>query len=169
MSHVFAFTCHAVLIELASCALPLHAIFVLVAFQVGIGLRAFFSAGDTLTAIACTLTAIGLLWLLFKTRAKPALELSAFHPVSRDFAFIVDRGVASGDIVRAAQGVDKKLITSVGVFDVYEGKGVPEGKKSVAIAVRLQPKDKTLTDAEIEAAAGKIVAAAVKLGATLRS
>jgi phenylalanyl-tRNA synthetase beta chain len=61
------------------------------------------------------------------------------------------------------------LIDSVSVFDVYEGKGVPEGKKSIAIAVRLQPKDKTLTDPEIEAVAQKIVAAALKLGAVLRS
>ncbi|GCC49635.1 hypothetical protein chiPu_0033980, partial [Chiloscyllium punctatum] len=58
------------------------------------------------------------------TRAKPVLELSAFQPVSRDFAFIVDRSVKAGDIVRAAQNVDKKLITDVTVFDVYEGKGI---------------------------------------------
>ena len=64
------------------------------------------------------------------TRAKPVLELSPFQPVSRDFAFIVDRGVKAGDIVRAAQGVDKKLITDVTVFDVYEGKGIDDGKKS---------------------------------------
>ena len=64
------------------------------------------------------------------TRAKPVLELSSFQPVSRDFAFIVDRSVKAGDIVRAAQGVDKKLITDVTVFDVYEGKGIDDGKKS---------------------------------------
>jgi phenylalanyl-tRNA synthetase beta chain len=91
------------------------------------------------------------------TRAKPALELSAFQPVSRDFAFIVDRGVKAADIVRAAQGVDKKLITGVTVFDVYEGKGIDEAKKSVAIAVTLQPREKTLTDQEIDAVAAKIV------------
>lgn len=56
------------------------------------------------------------------------IELSAFQPVSRDFAFIVDRSVKAGDIVRAAQGVDKKLITGVSVFDVYEGKGIDDGK-----------------------------------------
>lgn len=91
------------------------------------------------------------------TRAKPALELSAFQPVSRDFAFIVDRTVKAGDIARAAQGVDKKLITSVGVFDVYEGKGIDDGKKSVAIAVTMQPREKTMTDQEIDAVAAKIV------------
>ncbi len=103
------------------------------------------------------------------TRAKPTLELSAFHPVSRDFAFSVDRGVRAGDIVRAAQGVDKKLITAVTVFDVYEGKGIDEAKKSVAIAVTIQPRDKTLTDQEIDAIGGKIVAEVTKkTGGVLR-
>jgi phenylalanyl-tRNA synthetase beta chain len=103
------------------------------------------------------------------TRAKPVLELSAFQPVSRDFAFIVDRGVKAGDIVRAAQSVDKKLISSVTVFDIYEGKGIDDNKKSVAIAVTLQPRDKTLTDQEIDAVAGKIVAeVAKKTGGALR-
>ncbi|WP_315723168.1 MULTISPECIES: phenylalanine--tRNA ligase subunit beta [unclassified Bradyrhizobium] len=103
------------------------------------------------------------------TRAKPVLELSAFQPVSRDFAFIVDRKVKAGDIVRAAQGVDKKLITDVTVFDVYEGKGIDDGKKSVAIAVTLQPRDKTMTDEEIDAVAAKITAdVAKKTGGTLR-
>jgi len=91
------------------------------------------------------------------TRAKPVLELSAFQPVSRDFAFIVDRAVKAGDIVRAAQGVDRKLIAAVTVFDVYEGKGIDDGKKSVAIAVTMQPRDKTMTDQEIDAVAAKIV------------
>ena len=83
------------------------------------------------------------------------LELSAFQPVSRDFAFIVDRSVKAGDIVRAAQGVDKKLITDVTVFDVYEGKGIDDGKKSIAIAVTIQPREKTLTDQEIDAVAAQ--------------
>jgi phenylalanyl-tRNA synthetase beta chain len=104
------------------------------------------------------------------TRAKPALELSPFQPVSRDFAFIVDRGVKAGDIVRAAQGADRKLITDVTVFDVYEGKGVDEGKKSIAIAVTIQPREKTLTDQEIEAVAAKIVTEVTKkTGGTLRA
>jgi phenylalanyl-tRNA synthetase beta chain len=91
------------------------------------------------------------------TRAKPVLELSAFQPVSRDFAFIVDRTVKAGDIARAAQGAEKKLITAVTVFDVYEGKGIDADKKSVAIAVTMQPREKTMTDQEIEAVAAKIV------------
>ncbi|MBI5261503.1 MAG: phenylalanine--tRNA ligase subunit beta [Bradyrhizobium sp.] len=103
------------------------------------------------------------------TRAKPALELSAFQPVSRDFAFIVDRTVKAGDIVRAAQGADKKLITGVTVFDVYEGKGIEDGRKSIAIEVTIQPREKTLTDQEIEAVAAKIVAEVTKkTGGTLR-
>ena len=104
------------------------------------------------------------------TRAKPLIELSAFQPVTRDFAFIVDRTVKAGDIVRAAQGVDKKLITGVNVFDVYEGKGIDDGKKSVGIAVTIQPREKTLTDQEIEAVAAKIVADVTKkTGGTLRA
>jgi phenylalanyl-tRNA synthetase beta chain len=103
------------------------------------------------------------------TRAKPVLELSAFQPVSRDFAFTVDRGVKAGDIVRAAQGADKQLITAVTVFDVYEGKGIDDGKKSVAIAVTIQPREKTLTDQEIDAVAAKIVAEVnKKTGGALR-
>jgi phenylalanyl-tRNA synthetase beta chain len=103
------------------------------------------------------------------TRAKPVLELSPFQPVSRDFAFIVDRGVRAADIVRSAQSVDKKLITGVTVFDVYEGKGIDEDKKSIAIAVTMQPREKTLTDQEIDAVAAKIVAEVTKkTGGTLR-
>jgi phenylalanyl-tRNA synthetase beta chain len=103
------------------------------------------------------------------TRAKPPLELSAFQPVSRDFAFIVDRAVKAGDIVRTAQGTDRKLITEVTVFDVYEGKGIDEGKKSIAIAVTMQPREKTMTDEEIDAVAAKIVAEVTKkTGGTLR-
>jgi phenylalanyl-tRNA synthetase beta chain len=104
------------------------------------------------------------------TRAKPTLTLSPFQPVARDFAFIVDRNVAAADIVRAAQGADKNLVSAVDVFDLYEGKGIETGKKSLAISVTIQPVEKTLTDAEIEAIAAKIVAeVSKKTGATLRS
>jgi phenylalanyl-tRNA synthetase beta chain len=103
------------------------------------------------------------------TRAKPQLELSAFQPVSRDFAFVVDAKVKAGDIVRTAQNVDRKLITGVTVFDVYEGKGIEAGKKSIAIAVTLQPRDKTMTDEDIEAVGKKIVAEVSKrTGGVLR-
>ncbi len=104
------------------------------------------------------------------TRAKPALELSPFQPVERDFAFVVDRAVKAADIVRAAQSADRKLIASVSVFDIYEGKGIEPGKKSIAIAVTLQPRDKTMTDAEIEALAAKIIAEVGKrTGGVLRA
>ncbi|HWW47391.1 MAG TPA: phenylalanine--tRNA ligase subunit beta [Xanthobacteraceae bacterium] len=103
------------------------------------------------------------------TRAKPLLDLPPFQPVSRDFAFIVSRDVKAQDIVRAAQGADKKLITGVTVFDVYAGKGIDDDKKSVGIAVTLQPRDKTLTDQEIDAVAAQIVAEVTKkTGGVLR-
>ena len=92
------------------------------------------------------------------TRAKPTLELSPFQPVTRDFAFVVDRAVKAADIVRTAQAVDRKLIAGVSVFDVYEGQGIEAGKKSVAIAVTIQPREKTMTEPEIDALAAKIVA-----------
>jgi phenylalanyl-tRNA synthetase beta chain len=91
------------------------------------------------------------------TRTKPALDLSPFQPVERDFAFVVERNVKAADIVRAAASADRKLITAVTVFDVYEGQGIAAGKKSIAIAVTIQPRERTMTDAEIEALAAKIV------------
>ena len=104
------------------------------------------------------------------TRAKPVLELSQFQPVERDFAFVVDRAVKAADILRATQSVDRKLISNVTVFDVYEGKGINPGKKSIAIAVTLQPRDKTMTDQEIDAVAAKIVAEVGKrTGGVLRA
>ncbi len=103
------------------------------------------------------------------TKARPKLVVSAFQPVERDFAFLVDTAVEADKLVRAARGADKALITAARVFDLYAGKGVPAGKKSLAIAVTLQPVERTLTDAEIEAVCDKIVAAVVKAtGATLR-
>jgi len=104
------------------------------------------------------------------TRAKPALDLSPLQPVRRDFAFVVERNVKAADVVRAAAGVDRKLISSVNVFDVYEGPGIEPGKKSLAIEVTLQPRERTMTDAEIEALAAKIVAEVGKrVGGVLRA
>ena len=71
--------------------------------------------------------------------------------------------------MKAAQGAERSLVSDIGVFDVYQGKGLPEGAKSIAISVKLQPRERTLTDAEIEAAIAKIVAeVSKKTGATLR-
>jgi phenylalanyl-tRNA synthetase beta chain len=100
---------------------------------------------------------------------RPLLRLSVFQPVERDFAFIVDRDVAAETLLRAARGVDRKLVTDIRLFDVYEGKGLPDGKKSLAVAVTLQPQEATLTDAEIEAFSSRLVAAVEKAtGGTLR-
>jgi phenylalanyl-tRNA synthetase beta chain len=105
-----------------------------------------------------------------KSKARPTFSPSPFQPVERDFAFVVDAKTPADDLLRAARNAERNLIERADVFDVYEGKGVPEGRKSLAITVRLQPKDKTLTDAEIDAIAAKIVAAVSKAtGATLRS
>ena len=103
------------------------------------------------------------------TKTRPAVELAPLMPLSRDFAFVVSEEVNAGDLVRAVSGVDKTLIADARVFDLYRGAGVPEGSKSLAIEVRLQPREKTLTDAEIEVLSSKIVAAAQNLGAVLRS
>jgi len=103
-------------------------------------------------------------------KGRAALELSDLPAVERDFAFVVDAGVTAEQIVKAARSVDRALIEQISVFDVYEGKGVPEGKKSLAISVRMQPRNRTLTDAEIEDMTRKIVAAVIKAtGGTLRS
>ncbi len=103
------------------------------------------------------------------TRAKPALEKADLMPLSRDFAFVVDEHVRAADLVRAAIGADKALVADVVLFDVYRGAGVAAGKKSLAIEVTLQPKDKTLADADIDAASQRIVAAVMKAtGGALR-
>jgi phenylalanyl-tRNA synthetase beta chain len=104
-----------------------------------------------------------------RTRAKPPVELPPFQPVERDFAFIVNRNVKADDLVRAAQTVDRKLITGITVFDVYDGAGIDPDKKSIAIAVTLQPRERTLTDQEIDAVSAKIVAEVSKrTGGVLR-
>jgi phenylalanyl-tRNA synthetase beta chain len=103
------------------------------------------------------------------TKMKPKLKLAEFQPVTRDLAFVVDAGVAAGEMARLAAQADRALIADVAVFDIYEGDKVEAGKKSVALAVTLQPTEKTLTDAEIEAVAGKVVAEMDKrFGASLR-
>jgi phenylalanyl-tRNA synthetase beta chain len=97
-----------------------------------------------------------------KSATKPPLDASDLQAVKRDFAFLLDANVAAAEVVRAATSADRALITAVGVFDVFTGQGVPQGKKSLAIEVTLQPREKTLTDQEIEAVAAKIVAAVQK-------
>jgi phenylalanyl-tRNA synthetase beta chain len=104
-----------------------------------------------------------------KKRKKGAPDLPAFQPLRRDFAFLADAGVSSEALVRAARNADKALVTDVVLFDRYEGDKLPEGKVSLALQVTLQPRERTLTDAEIEAATQKVVAAVTKAtGAVLR-
>ena len=103
-----------------------------------------------------------------KSKARGSANLANLMPLTRDFAFVVEDGKAAGDLVRAVAGADKALIADVRVFDVYRGAGVPEGMKSVALEVVIQPREATLTEAEIEALSARVLAAAGKFGATLR-
>ena len=93
-----------------------------------------------------------------KGRTRPAFDAAHLLPVTRDFAFVIDKAVPAGDVVKAALAADKALIADVSVFDVFEGGSLGADKKSLAIAVTLAPKEKTLTDQEIEAVSSKIVA-----------
>jgi phenylalanyl-tRNA synthetase beta chain len=101
-----------------------------------------------------------------KTKAK--LEASAFMPLTRDFAFVAKADLPASDLIRAVAQVDKSLISEVSLFDRYQGQGVADGEVSLGLEVTLQPRERTLTDAEIEAVSTKIIAAAAKLGARLR-
>ncbi|HTI79290.1 MAG TPA: phenylalanine--tRNA ligase subunit beta, partial [Acetobacteraceae bacterium] len=104
-----------------------------------------------------------------KRRRKSAPDLPAFQPIRRDFAFLVDAAVSADAVVRAARGAERTLIAGVALFDVYQGDRLAAGKKSLAIEVTFQPRERTLTDAEIEAACQKVVAAVTKAtDATLR-
>jgi len=104
-----------------------------------------------------------------KRRRRAAPDLPLFQPVRRDFAFLVDMAVSADAVLRAARGAERTLIAGVSLFDVYAGDKVPEGKKSLAVEVVFQPRERTLTDAEIEAACQKVVSAVVKAtGASLR-
>ncbi len=97
-----------------------------------------------------------------KRRRKAPPDLPAFQPVRRDFAFLVDAAVTADALIRAARGADRALIAGVVLFDRYEGERLPDGKVSLAIEVTFQPRERTLTDAEIEAACQKVVAAVTK-------
>jgi len=104
------------------------------------------------------------------TKARPLLQLSPYQPVQRDFAFVVDKDLPAETLLKAARQADKKLVTAVRLFDLYEGKGLPEGKKSLAIEVTLQPQDATLTDAALDGFSKKLVEQVEKAtGGVLRS
>ncbi|MBB5711987.1 phenylalanine--tRNA ligase subunit beta [Sphingomonas xinjiangensis] len=99
---------------------------------------------------------------------RPAYTPPALQAVTRDFAFLVPDTLVAGDLVRTVKGADKGVITDARLFDLFVGQGVPEGQKSLAVEITLQPGEKSFTDADIKAVADKVVAAAAKLGATLR-
>jgi phenylalanyl-tRNA synthetase beta chain len=103
-------------------------------------------------------------------QARAPLVASPYQAVERDFAFLVDRGQSVANLLKAARGADKLLITAARVFDLYEGEKLPAGKKSVALAITLQASDRTLTDKEIEETSARIVAAVTRAtGAELRT
>jgi phenylalanyl-tRNA synthetase beta chain len=105
-----------------------------------------------------------------KGATRPALDASDLMAVSRDFAFVVDEAVASDKILKAARAAGKALISEASIFDLFSGEALGPGKKSIAISVTLQPRDKTLTDEEIEAVSQKLIAEVAKAtGAVLRS
>jgi phenylalanyl-tRNA synthetase beta chain len=100
---------------------------------------------------------------------RSAYQPPALQAVTRDFAFLVPADLPADQLVRAVRGADKEAITGARLFDLFTGQGVPEGQKSLAIEVTLQPEAKSFTEEELKAIAGRIVAAAAKLGATLRA
>jgi phenylalanyl-tRNA synthetase beta chain len=99
---------------------------------------------------------------------RPAYAPPALQAVKRDFAFTVPAGLAADALTRAVRGSDKAAITAARVFDLFERPGENGAVKSMAIEITLQPSDKSFTDADLKAIADKVVAAAAKLGATLR-
>jgi len=100
--------------------------------------------------------------------ARPPYAPPALQAVKRDFAFLVDALLPAGDLLRVVRGADKTNITDARVFDEFRGGGVPQGRKSIAIEVTLQPGDRSYTDEDLKAISDRIVAAAAKLGADLR-
>jgi phenylalanyl-tRNA synthetase beta chain len=131
------------------------------------GLLSRMDAPERLVAFELTLEAVP--EPRRKVTKKPPLVASDLMPVRRDFAFLVTEETDARAITRAARGADKTLVTDVTVFDVYRGKGVPEGQKSVAVEVTLQPVERTLTDEEIDRVSDAIVSAVTKAtGASLR-
>ncbi len=103
-----------------------------------------------------------------KRRRRAAPDLPALQPLKRDFAFLVDAAMSAETILRAARGAERDVIAGVVLFDVYEGDQVETGQKSLGLEVTLQPRDHTLSEAEIEALSGKVIAAVSKAGGTLR-
>ncbi|NOX39185.1 MAG: phenylalanine--tRNA ligase subunit beta [Alphaproteobacteria bacterium] len=125
-------------------------------------------------AVAFTIFVVNAPFPKSRSATRPALKISDLQSVERDFSFVVDQKVEALTLLNAAKGADKALITAASVFDVFAGEKAAsqmgEGNKSIAISVRLQPKNATLTDAEIEAVSAKIIDKVAKAtGGTLRT
>lgn len=103
-----------------------------------------------------------------KNAARPTYNVSEYQAVTRDFAFVVNENIAAADILRATQKADNTLIKKVDLFDVYQGKGLADDEKSLAISITLQAHNRTLTDKEIEQVSDKVISNATQAGATLR-
>jgi phenylalanyl-tRNA synthetase beta chain len=103
-----------------------------------------------------------------KRRKHASPDLPSFQPVRRDFAFVVHRDVGAESVLRAARGAERHLVARATLFDVYEGDKLEPDQKSLGIEVVLQPRERTLTDSEIDAVCGKIIQAVAKAGGTLR-
>ena len=101
---------------------------------------------------------------------KPQFLVSDYQKVVRDFAFVIDEKYSSGEIISLVKKIDKELIKNVKIFDVYQGENIGDGKKSIAFNVILEPRDKTLSDNDIDQISKKIISAVQEsTGATLRS
>jgi len=101
---------------------------------------------------------------------KPQFFVSDYQKVVRDFAFLIDEKYSSGEIINLVKKIDKELIKNVKIFDVYQGENIGDGKKSIAFNVILEPKDKTLSDNDIDQISKKIISTVQEsTGATLRS
>ena len=101
--------------------------------------------------------------------ARPMLKTASLQAVTREFAFIVDNLLESEKVIQAAKSADKKLITDIMIYDIYEGKNIPEGKKSIAIKVTIQPNLESLTDKDLEQISSNIIEVIkTKLSGTLR-
>ena len=105
-----------------------------------------------------------------RKKTRPALKASDLQSVERDFSFIIENRIRADEVIRAARTAEKKLISEIQVFDIYSGKGITDGYKSIGITIRLQPTEQTLVDSEIDKIAEKIVDNVYKkTGGTIRS
>lgn len=125
-----------------------------------------FDLNTSVVAFECYLESLPLPKKDFR---KKSLILSPYQVVERDFAFIVDDNLPADKLLSGIRKVDPHLIKEIRVFDVYQGTGVPKGKKSIALSIRLEPQEATLTEAQISDLSDKIISVAQQIGAQLRT